>query len=1028
MNREYDAISSADRAQGQGRYARWLILEPLTKHILVSRCICGHPRVYISTPKSRPRPGHPRHSESVPADHFDVEGCAALSPTLSRSSQRRRPELINENARENSSGSGTQRPESVGTLVQGEPDNGKFDFAHHVRALLNQDLTVQGLGAAAKYQPTIWSIWSPKAIKQGIQQARHPPVKDILSNFNGVVRIVLGSPGSGCTTLLKVLANQRQGYHKVIGDVSYDGIDPEYLSAHYRGDVGYAPEDDTHFPSLSVKNTLSVAAKMRTPQNRANNRSRSEFVQSGWALSCSTDVTLMLFSDAVQTLATVLGLRHTFDTPVGDESIRGVSGGEKKRVSIAEMLAGRARIGCWDNPSSTRGLDSSTALEFVRALRIATDVGNTTTIVTIYQAAESLYRLFDKVCVIYEGKQIYFGPADSARQYFMDMGWEPANRQTTADFLVAVTDPLARTPRSGWKDRVPRTAEEFATRWIESTEGRASREEAHEYMRAPQDHLDKHHQNYKVSARAERADHMSRKSAYTVSIAMQVRAIILRRLQIIRGDMAAPAITVASFVIQALIIGSVFYNLPQATVAYFSRGGLQRDASKFFIFLLITVIMTLTMKAFFRGLAALCGSEAQAQAFAGMGILMLSMYTGYTIPRPSMIGALKWLTYINPIRYGFEAIVVNEFHGLNGQCSQFAPAGPGYENVNVANQVCTTVGASPGDPVVNGDTFVRLSFGYEYSNLWRNFGILLAFWIGFVVIFLAASERAGNMASGATQLVFKQNAKIPSLENPTANNTDPEKADVPPDQIVERQQKEAKDAQRGLPEQRSVFSWHRLNYDISTGSGQKRRLLDDVSGFVAPGKMTALMGESGAGKTTLLNALAERVGTGVITGDRFVDGHALPRDFASQTGYVQQMDIHMASTSMFIFLFLRVLWAYWERGLAVREALMFSAELRQPTSVSRDEKRAYVEDVIKMCAMESYADAIIGRVGEGLNVEQRKRLTIGVELAAKPKLLLFLDEPTSGLDSQSAWAIVDFLRSLADKGQAILCTSDLLFR
>ncbi|GAB1527106.1 ATP-binding cassette transporter snq2 [Rhizoctonia solani] len=1023
---------------------------------------------------SRPRPGHPRHSDSVPADHFDVEGCAALSPTLSRSSQRRRPELINENARENSSGSGTQRPESVGTLVQGEPDNGKFDFAHHVRALLNQaddedikhrqlsvgftDLTVQGLGAAAKYQPTIWSIWSPKAIKQGIQQARHPPVKDILSNFNGVVRsgemlLVLGSPGSGCTTLLKVLANQRQGYHKVIGDVSYDGIDPEYLSAHYRGDVGYAPEDDTHFPSLSVKNTLSVAAKMRTPQNRANNRSRSEFVQ-----------------NAVQTLATVLGLRHTFDTPVGDESIRGVSGGEKKRVSIAEMLAGRARIGCWDN--STRGLDSSTALEFVRALRIATDVGNTTTIVTIYQAAESLYRLFDKVCVIYEGKQIYFGPADSARQYFMDMGWEPANRQTTADFLVAVTDPLARTPRSGWEDRVPRTAEEFATRWIESTEGRASREEAHEYMRAPQDHLDKHHQNYKVSARAERADHMSRKSAYTVSIAMQVRAIILRRLQIIRGDMAAPAITVASFVIQALIIGSVFYNLPQATVAYFSRGGvlffavffgaltamaeipalyaqrpivsrhqkaafyhpfveslaltivdipitfvaqgtfdivlyfmtgLQRDASKFFIFLLITVIMTLTMKAFFRGLAALCGSEAQAQAFAGMGILMLSMYTGYTIPRPSMIGALKWLTYINPIRYGFEAIVVNEFHGLNGQCSQFAPAGPGYENVNVANQVCTTVGASPGDPVVNGDTFVRLSFGYEYSNLWRNFGILLAFWIGFVVIFLAASERAGNMASGATQLVFKQNAKIPSLENPTANNTDPEKADVPPDQIVERQQKEAKDAQRGLPEQRSVFSWHRLNYDITTGSGQKRRLLDDVSGFVAPGKMTALMGESGAGKTTLLNALAERVGTGVITGDRFVDGHALPRDFASQTGYVQQMDIHMASTT-------------------VREALMFSAELRQPTSVSRDEKRAYVEDVIKMCAMESYADAIIGRVGEGLNVEQRKRLTIGVELAAKPKLLLFLDEPTSGLDSQSAWAIVDFLRSLADKGQAILCT------
>jgi ATP-binding cassette subfamily G (WHITE) protein 2 (SNQ2) len=116
-------------------------------------------------------------------------------------------------------------------------------------------------------------------------------------------------------------------------------------------------------------------------------------------------------------------------------------------------------------------------------------------------------------------------------------------------------------------------------------------------------------------------------------------------------------------------------------------------------------------------------------------------------------------------------------------------------------------------------------------------GILMAFWIGFVAIFLAASERAGNMAGGATQLVFKQNAKIPSLDNPTGTTADPEKGDAPPDQIVQRRQKEAKDAQRGLPEQRSVFSWHHLNYDITAAGGKKRRLLDDVSGFVAPGKM-----------------------------------------------------------------------------------------------------------------------------------------------------------------------------------------------
>lgn len=96
--------------------------------------------------------------------------------------------------------------------------------------------------------------------------------------------------------------------------------------------------------------------------------------------------------------------------------------------------------------------------------------------------------------------------------------------------------------------------------------------------------------------------------------------------------------------------------------------------------------------------------------------------------------------------------------------------------------------------------------------------------------------------------------------------------------------------------------------------------------------------------------------------------------------------------------------------------------LRRPKTVSKKEKFEFVEEVIKMLGMEEYANAVVGVPGEGLNVEQRKLLTIGVELVAKPKLLLFLDEPTSGLDSQSAWAIGVFLRKLADAGQAVLCT------
>ena len=153
------------------------------------------------------------------------------------------------------------------------------------------------------------------------------------------------------------------------------------------------------------------------------------------------------------------------------------------------------------------------------------------------------------------------------------------------------------------------------------------------------------------------------------------------------------------------------------------------------------------------------------------------------------------------------------------------------------------------------------------------------------------------------------------------------------------------------------------------------------------------------GQTTLLNVLAERTSVGVITGDRFVNGQVLPADFQAQTGYCQQMDTHEPASS-------------------VREAILFSAVLRQPQDVPMAEKEAYVEKCLSMCGLETCADAIVGTLG----VEQRKRLTIAVELAAKPKLLLFLDEPTSGLDSQSAWAIVSFLRTLADNGQAVLCT------
>ena len=200
-----------------------------------------------------------------------------------------------------------------------------------------------------------------------------------------------------------------------------------------------------------------------------------------------------------------------------------------------------------------------------------------------------------------------------------------------------------------------------------------------------------------------------------------------------------------------------------------------------------------------------------------------------------------------------------------------------------------------------------------------------------------------------------------------------------------------------------IFHWRKLTYKVKIKS-EERVILNNVHGWVKPGQITALMGASGAGKTTLLNALSDRLTTGDITaGTRMVNGHELDTSFQRSIGYVQQQDLHLETST-------------------VREALTFSAYLRQPKSVPKSEKDSYVGNIIRLLEMEKYSEAVVGVPGEGLNVEQRKRLTIGVELVAKPKLLVFLDEPTSGLDSQTAYSICKLIRKLADHGQAILCT------
>ncbi|TFK72093.1 pleiotropic drug resistance ABC transporter [Pluteus cervinus] len=916
-----------------------------------------------------------------------------------------------------------------------------------------RDLHVVGTKSSSTYQPTLASTFSPWSLIEGIQEAMRPPLRDILTGFEGVIRpgemlLVLGKPGAGCSTLLKVLANHRSEYHAINGEVNYDSISPEHIREHFRGDVQYCSEDDVHFPTLTVEQTIKFAAKTRSPCNRLMTN-RDELVQ------LETDI-----------FTTVLGLIHAKSTLVGDALIHGISGGEKKRVSIAEVLAGRSCVNAWDN--STRGLDSSTALELLRAFRVATDILKTTTIVTLYQAGESLYNQFDKVCLLYEGRMAYFGPADQARQYFIDLGYEPAHRQTTSDFLISVTDPNARLPRSDILS-IPRNAAEFAEHFQKSRFSQVNKRDIQSYEDTFVGKPDRA-AAYMNSAQSEHSRGARKESPYITSIAMQTRAVMLRRVQLMWGNKLETFMNMFGSVVQSAIIGTVFLKMADSTDTFFPRGsvlfcavlltsfaslaeipalfsqrpvvskhekaalyhpfvealamtlvdipitlvltilygvilyymtGMQRTTARielvndfrFSTYYVIVFVSAVSMKNFFRATSAAVRSQSTALSIAGLTLVVVTLYSGYIVPKPSMVRGLKWIGHINPISYAFEALMANEFHTLKGMCTEVVPQGPGYDDVSLENKVCTVVGALPGQPFVDGSRFLSLVYEFSYSHVWRNFGIVLAFGTVFFISLLAFTEVNTATFSLASPVLFKRGGKWPAR----SHRLD-EEAQTPAHGDSAAAPFDAGDREKA-PLSTDIFSWKNLNYMIPVPGEAEKRLLDDISGYVAPGKLTALMGESGAGKTTLLNVLAQRADFGVVTGSMFVNGQVLPDGFQSQTGYCQQLDIHVPTTT-------------------VREALLFSAKLRRPQSVTLAENETYVERCIKLCGLEDYADAMVGT----LNTEFRKRTTIAVELAAKPKLLLFLDEPTTGLDSQSAWAIVSFLRTLADHGQAVLCT------
>ncbi|KAF2135661.1 uncharacterized protein K452DRAFT_322935 [Aplosporella prunicola CBS 121167] len=893
-------------------------------------------------------------------------------------------------------------------------------------------LSVEGSGRGIQATPTVWTaVKSWANLINPISYARPEPSRTLLHAFSGSLwggemLLVVGKPGSGCTTFLKTLANMRDEYKNTSGQLVYGGR-PASDRDQDRVRLTFCAEEDSHLPSLTVAQTLRFA------------------VRATW----DAKTPKAAIHAAVETLATCFGLNHVLKTIVGNEAIRGVSGGERRRVSLAEAVATCPDVFCFDNP--TNGLDSSTALEFMQLMREFTNQHGCATAMSVYQGSNSMVPLFDKVLVINAGRQIFYGKASEAKDYFESLGFVCPERTTITDFLNSMTaEPELRHIREGWQIRAPSTPTQFEEAFRQS----------------------KHYKTMLQDIAAERSKTWPvgpKRPVYSLPLYWQVVECSLRQFRVLITDTNTWMIEAISIIVQSLVLGTLFRDQARATQSLFILGsslfnsvlvpalqsmsefgntfaqrplvirqkryrfyrpisyglglvltdaiwkiiaiaynipqyfltGFQRSADKFFTWFFIVYVEHMALSMVFRAIAVASPSMGLAVLPVGLMFNLFVLYTGLYVPGPQMQVWLFWLRYLNPLYYAYESVVANEFGNLNYTCSanDLAPYGENYDSV--ANQVCAVPGAVPGQPYVSGSAYIQEQYGFQSSHVWRNVGINLGIFAFFALCTAIGMERYKLPAGRLATIFYKGEPKI-FTSGASSPVSDPEKTvsdeDVPP---ITRGAAKGQAWESVSSHNGRTLAWKDLSLELKVDN-ETKRLLDNISGFVEPGQLTALMGVSGAGKTTLLNTLAGRMEVGTLSGDLFLDGGPLPKSFRRYMGYAQQQDVHLPTQT-------------------VREALQMTARLRRSQSVSDAEKYGHVEQVIRMLEMEDMADALIGVPGAGLNLEQRKRVTIGVELSARPDIL-FLDEPSSGLDGQSALTIGRLLRKLANSGQTVLCT------
>ncbi|KAF3781020.1 ABC transporter G family member 42 [Nymphaea thermarum] len=877
----------------------------------------------------------------------------------------------------------------------------------------------------------------------------------ILKDASGIIRpsrmtLLLGPPSSGKTTLLLALAGKLDPSLKVKGEVTYNGhkmkeFVPQKTSA-------YISQHDVHIGEMTVKETFDFSARCQGVGSRyelLSELARRE-KQAGIFPEAEVDLFMKVeplpFATAMEGVESnlqtdytlkILGLDICKDTIVGDAMQRGISGGQKKRVTTGEMIVGPTKTLFMDEIST--GLDSSTTFQIVKCLQQIVHLMDATVFMSLLQPAPETFELFDDIILLSEGHIVYEGPRAHVVEFFESCGFKCPERKGTADFLQEVTS--KKDQEQYWADQSRPyrhvSVREFAERFRRFHVGLR----LHSELSTPFDRS-KSHQAALVFTR----DAVPRWDLLKASFA--------KEWLLIRRNSFVYIFKTVQIIIVAAIASTVFVRTRMHT-------GTENDGALYFGALVFCVVINM-----FNGFSELSMTISRLPVFFKQRDLLF--YPAWVFTLPNMLLKLPisvfesavwmvmtyytmgfapeasrffkqflilsknaayvpkwwiWGYWSSPLTYAVNAVSVNEF---------FAPrwmdkkAADGIRSLGIS--VLDLVGVFP--------------IKYWY---WIGVAALVGFTILFNVLFTVALMYLKPL--GKPQAVISEedaaqkheedvDAKNDSLRRNLSKHDGNDTREMAmrrmrsagnglhrnADSILELATGVAPKRGMVLPFTPLAMTFDDVKYYVDMPpemkdqgvTEDKLQLLRGVTGAFRPGILTALMGVSGAGKTTLMDVLAGRKTGGYIEGDIRISGYPKVQEtFARISGYCEQTDIHSPQVT-------------------VRESLIFSAFLRLPSDVSHQEKmnknyietsvQAFVDEVMELVELDNLKDALVGLPGvTGLSTEQRKRLTIAVELVANPSII-FMDEPTSGLDARAAAIVMRTVRNTVDTGRTVVCT------